>query len=100
MSDCSNHKKEVAGVSDMKVLAEMIGDLHYDTLMNLLFELSNKIDSDAVKDHVNGREKLAAGLLCLGASIFESSLRCQEVWQMSKPFMCPRGQRPPVMPPA
>lgn len=37
MSDCKNHKKEVAGISDMKVLAEAIGDLHYEALAEVVW---------------------------------------------------------------
>lgn len=89
MSDCSKHKKEVAGISDMRELAEMIGDLHYETLAHLLYEVSKKIDADAIKDYNNGREKLASALQYTGYSLFESSLRCEKAWQISKPFMQP-----------
>jgi len=40
LPDCSQHKKEVAGILDMKVLAEMIGDLHYETLAEFLNSLA------------------------------------------------------------
>jgi len=43
MSNYINHKKEVLGESDMKVLAEKIGDLHYETLSEFICELSDKL---------------------------------------------------------
>lgn len=87
MSNCSQHKKEVAGISDMKELAEMIGDLHYESLTQLLYNLSKKIDADSVTDFRAGREKLASDLQYFGMSIFESALRSERIWQRVKPFM-------------
>lgn len=87
MSNCSNHPKSVAGESDMKALAEQIGDLNYETLTELLYYLSKKIDDDSEKDYKDGKEKNAAALQELGLSLFESSLRAENVWQICKPFM-------------
>src|SRR5580765_1792808 len=87
MSNCSNHKKDVAGISDMKVLAEMIGDLHYGRLTELLYQLNAKLHNDGAKDMMAGRYHLAYAL-------FEAADNCMEVkkailkaWQISKPFM-------------
>lgn len=55
MSNCSQHKKEVAGISDMKVLAEMQGDLHYETMAQLFKELGDKLASDGLKDKYSHR---------------------------------------------
>lgn len=87
MSNCSNHKKELFGQADMKHLAEDIGNLHYESLTQLLYWLSKKIDEDSVKDYQGGREKLAAALQYTGMSIFESSLRMEKVWNICKPNM-------------
>ena len=87
MSDCSKHKKEIAGISDMKVFAEEVGDLHYETLTQFLYYLSKKIGEDANKDYSGGRDKLAGALQDAEASVFESSLRIEKAWQISKPFM-------------
>lgn len=54
-SDCSKHKKEVLGCSDMKQLAEMIGDLHYESLEIFLRELKRKLEADGRKDFEEGR---------------------------------------------
>ena len=85
--NCIRHKKDVAGIADMEALAEMIGNLHYNTLKNLLYCLSKKIDNDAQKDYKGGRVKLATALQYSSMSIFESSLRIEKAWLISKPFM-------------
>ena len=87
MGDCSNHKKEVAGISDMKELARMTADMHYGTLMEYLHELSKCIDADGEKDYNDKKVKLAAGLQYLGMGLFEAALRAEKVWKISKPFM-------------
>ncbi len=83
MSNCSQHEKDILGISDMKVIARMIGDLHYETLHALLFELSNKIYNDATNDAEDGRQKLDK----TSYHLKEASMSMKEVWQISKPFM-------------
>lgn len=85
--DCERHKKEVAGISDMKQLAEMIGDLHYSTLGELLHYLEQKLYSDSVKDGAAGRIQLSESLR--GAWWHTGQLRhwIQQAWKISKPFM-------------
>lgn len=85
--NCANHKTELFGHGDMKEVADVIGDLHYETLFNLLYHLSKKIDADSIKDNESGREKLAAALQYAGMAIFESALRMEKVWEISKPYM-------------
>lgn len=85
--NCSTHSKEVAGISDMKVLAEMISDLHYETLSHFLLHLSEKICKDGVKDLNNGRKKLFIALDSAQRKLFESSLLIRDAWKISKPFM-------------
>lgn len=89
MSNCSNHKKEVAGISDMKQLAEMIGDLHYDSLTDFLFELSKKIEADGAKVLAGNRLALADNLLNASRGIFLGYHHILRAWQISKPFMEP-----------
>ena len=86
-NNCSNHKKEVAGISDMKALAEMIGDLHYETLAKLLDELSLKIYKDSVNDKKAGRVQIAS-LLESASSYFTSAfLEIDGAWRISKLYM-------------
>ncbi len=92
--NCSKHPTEVAGISDMRDLAEKIGNLHYKTLTDLLFNLSKKFERDAKRDYDNDREKLASALQYLGMSLFESSLRAEKVWKISKPFMTENNSQP------
>ena len=87
MSDCSKHKKEVAGITDMKVLAEMIGDLHYETLKNLLRHLADKIDADSEMDMAAGKRELGGVLYEASVYISNAQLYIKKAWQISKPFM-------------
>lgn len=87
MSDCSRHKKEVAGIVDMKVLAEAIGDLHYETLAELLSRLYDKLYTDAAMDHQAHRFSLAGKLNCAAVEIRHAGYFIEEAWKISKPFM-------------
>lgn len=89
MSDCSKHKKEVAGISDMKVLAEMIGDLHYETLFSFVESLSEKLFLDAAKDRTAGRRQLANYLEAAANNIHFASFQIEAALEISKPFMNP-----------
>jgi hypothetical protein len=93
MSDCSQHKKEVAGISDMKVLAEMIGDLHYETLSNLLFELQTKLHNDSMNDLKGERYNLSHMLHRASKCIFEASLQIESAWLISKRHMSGSEQK-------
>jgi hypothetical protein len=86
-SNCANHKKEVAGISDMKLLAEMIGDLHYESLKNLFFALEAKFYEDHQEDGKAGRKVLA---MCLYDASIDAgciALYIQKALEISKPFM-------------
>jgi hypothetical protein len=91
MSDCSRHSKQVAGISDMKILAEAVGELHYETLSQFLVELSIKIYRDGKHDGDEGREQLADSLMEAQYKISEASGRIYRAWQISKPFMKPEN---------
>lgn len=87
MSNCSNHKKEVAGISDMEKLAADIGELHYETLAILLQNLSRKLRDDAYNDELGGRHQLAASLRSASAYVLYAYQDIHRAWQISKPFM-------------
>jgi len=89
MSDCSKHKKEVAGVSDMRELANQIGDLHYEALKEFLCHLSYKIWEDSVKDKEAGRIQLSNALLHTSIRIDLAYECMKDVWRISKTFMNP-----------
>ena len=84
---CSQHKKELFGQADMKVVAEAIGDLHYETLALLLSEMANKISHDGWKDEVAGRPKLAKELFMVAGHLAKASIFATWSYQISKPFM-------------
>lgn len=87
MSDCANHKKDIAGIDNMKVLAEMIGDLHYETLTDLFGWLHAKIRKDGMKDLVAGREMIGNSLLKAADLLNNVRYFINEAWEISKPFM-------------
>lgn len=84
---CENHKKEVAGISDMKELAEQIGDLHYKSLSELLKALSQKMKQDSRRDWENGKTQLAARLKETSILLKGGYVQINEAWQISRPFM-------------
>lgn len=85
--DCSQHKKDLFGEADMKVVAEMVGNLNYKTLAMLLTDLQNKIFKDSLKDKAAGRIRLSDALMQLSLDINDASYKCERAWQISKPFM-------------
>jgi hypothetical protein len=90
--DCSRHKKEIAGISDMKVLAEMIGDLHYEALADLFDNLSTKFFNDARKDAKAGRELLSNRLYDINYNMHHCADVARIAWKISKPFMTDKTQ--------
>ena len=94
MSDCSNHKKEVAGISDMKVLAEMIGDLHYETLSTLLYHLSDKFYIDGRKDLSAGRKRLGEALYDAQLTMHRTHQHIDKAYKHSAPFMKEENPQP------
>ena len=91
--NCERHKKEVCGVSDMKVLAEAIGDLHYATLSDLMFELFKKIEADGMRDLEAKRLALADNLLNASRGIYLAHHHILAAWRISKTFM---NDKPPT----
>jgi uncharacterized protein YbcC (UPF0753/DUF2309 family) len=87
MSNCSNHKKDIAGITDMKVLAEMIGDLHYESLAELMNHLASKFHEDYFRDFEAGKLEVAKGLLWIYHAMHKASYGAEIVWKISKPFM-------------
>lgn len=85
--DCSQHPRDLFGHTDMKEVAEAIGDLHYETLTEFLFQLSNKFRVDAEKDNNAGRNKLAQSLHKAKAFIANACYEIITAANISKPFM-------------
>lgn len=87
MNDCSQHKKEVAGISDTKVLARMIVDTHYQWQSELWKEISNCYKQDSRKDWVDRKIKLSQRLKAASINSKQTYIQITEAWQISKPFM-------------
>lgn len=87
MDNCSNHKKEIAGITDMKLLAEMIGDLHYESLAELFKHLSKKFNQDSRKDWGNKRVQLSIRLKDASISTKSTYVSLNQIWEICKPFM-------------
>ncbi len=87
MDDCSKHKKEVAGITDMKLLAEMVGDLNYGSLQHFLGHLAIKLNNDGLKDRGDGRNQLGYALNAASDDIQRASIQILQAWRISKPFM-------------
>lgn len=87
MSDCSNHKKDLFGESDMKHLAGLISELHCESLAILLKELSKNLKQDSRKDWANKRMQLSNRLKEASDHLKVAYTYINEAWQISKPFM-------------
>lgn len=87
MSNCSQHKKDLFGHTDMKEVATAIGDLHYETLDTLLDNLAVKIHKDGIADYNSGRTKLGIALQNAALRIQNARIYTQEALEISKPFM-------------
>lgn len=87
IDDCSRHRKDVLGCADMKQLAEMIGDLHYETLAELMYRIAVKFKDDGNKDDASDRKKLATKLFYCYNAAMVCHWGLKEAWEISKPFM-------------
>jgi len=87
MSNCKEHKKEVCGVSDMKVLAEMICDLNYETLNELFKHLEVKFWIDGSRYYNDGREQFGTALQKASISMEDVAEYIRQAWEISRPFM-------------
>lgn len=86
MSDCSKHKVPEY-LSNLKQVANDIGDMPYDKVAEFLEYLEKKIHMDSVKDGEGGRRRLS--LLLSRASYQITILRIQfeKIWELCKPYM-------------
>ena len=87
MSDCSRHSKQVNGISDMKILADGIADLHYETFAELLNYLASRLATDAINDAKAGRYQLATELNAASHDLDKVFHHIESAYEISKPFM-------------
>lgn len=81
------HPKNVGEYTDMEELAEDIGNLHYETLYELLGKLAHKLGDDCLSDQRAGRQKLANELCEASDNIAEAATNIGTAWNISKPHM-------------
>jgi len=87
MSKKNKHPKNVGEYTDMEQLANDIGNLHYETMYELLGKLSKKLGHDCLNDQNAGRQKLANELADASNAISDASCYIGTAWEISKPYM-------------
>lgn len=85
--NCSQHKKDLFGEKNMKVVAEAICGLHYETLHELFSALCDKFEFDATNDSMGGRTELSKHLFIASELCNDITVPMYKAWQISKPFM-------------
>ena len=87
--DCSNHPREVLGCSDMKVLAELVENLNYESQAEFVRHYKEatlkRMETDA-----RDRPKLAIELERAASSLHYVAINMESAYDISKPFMKPK----------
>ncbi len=86
---CENHKKEIAGITDMKVLAEMIENLHYESQADFLNHYCALTKERSINDRKEWKPRLANFLDAASNNLGFAAEQIKGAWQISKPFMKP-----------
>lgn len=84
--DCSGHKKDLFGERDMKKVAEVIGDLHYEAMAELYNHLAEKHLNDHLKNKKDHPDE-AAALIWMHHAVNKASCGAERAWKISKPYM-------------
>ena len=79
------HKSNI-GMSNSD-LASSIGNLKYDSTIELFHELSNKFKIDSDADRNRGRLKLSHHLLNISIKFKEMENEMIDIWKICEPFM-------------
>ena len=86
MKTCSKHTSTVGDLSNPE-LAKQIGDLRYDSLIELFNALSKKFEMDSEADRDRGRLKLASHLLSISTKFKSMEIEMSEIWKICEPYM-------------
>lgn len=86
MDNCSQHKKDLFGETDMKKVAEAIRYMHHQTRAILIDEISRQISLEGLDDQIL-KPKLANELFMVAGYLSKAADHSKFVWQISKPFM-------------
>lgn len=86
--DNQKHKKTVEKYNGtLQELAEDIGNLHYESLLELMKALSVKFNEDAIKDAKANRMKLSLVLMDAHIETERVAEAIESAWKISAPFM-------------
>lgn len=83
---CTRHQTFIKGQT-IEGLAEKVGDLRYDTLMEFLDHLHYKIKTDSEKDEEAGRTILANQLKMVSHRLDQARRHAENAWDICKKFM-------------
>lgn len=82
------HTQTVKGIDlDNKELAIKVGDLYYDSLVEFLEALSEKLNEDGIADKNRGREKLSDSLFQASKDIKKASESIDTAWDICEPYV-------------
>jgi hypothetical protein len=82
------HTKTVKGIDlDNKELGVRVGDLYYDSLVEFLEALSQKLYEDGIADKNRGREKLSNSLFQASKDIRKASESIDTAWDICEPYV-------------
>lgn len=87
MDNCSQHKKSVLGEADMKIVAEAIVNLHYESLPELFRYLAQGFESASVTDYWDNKKKLGRKLMQISGHMGLAAFDAKDAFEISKPFM-------------
>jgi hypothetical protein len=86
--NCERHPKTVEKYDGtLKDLAKDIGNLRYDSLIELLDHLEAKIKEDADADLKGGRNRLAEFLTYAYVEVRSVKKQIGRAWEICKPYM-------------
>lgn len=85
--DCSNHKKDLFGETDMKKVATAIEDLHYEAMAELFNHLAERYMIRRESDTAIDRTELAQSSLWMHYAAAKLSYGAERAWKISKPHM-------------
>lgn len=81
------HKYNIDGYDSLEKLAEDIGDLRYDSLVELFNLLSEKFRKDAIADAGRNRMQLSNSLNSIADGFTDLSGMMDKTWLICKKYM-------------
>lgn len=87
MDDCSDHKKDIAGITDMKLIAEMIVNLHHESVAKLFEELPIAFNNASTVDYDQKNNALGYNQASIAHFLWKAEPHAKRLWEISKQFM-------------